>query len=98
MKGILLILIIIGLILFISFETETEVSSSETAKKTMIDSPRNTYETRIEAQNIANTLQSPVSNNYLNSRVNAKEMSKSSVQEANQRIQAQDKALEAFIK
>ena len=98
MKGILLILIIIGLILFTSFETETEVSSSEAGKKTMIDSPRNTYETRIEAQNIANTLQSPVSNNYLNSRVNAKEMSKSSVQEANQRIQAQDKALEAFIK
>lgn len=76
---------------------EDHTGTSETSKKTYLDSPTNTYETRVEALNIANTIQNPV-NTYLNSRVDARGSAKKSIKESNKRIEEQDKAMEALTK
>lgn len=76
---------------------EDHTDTSETPKKTYLDSPTNTYETRVEALNIANTIQNPV-NTYLKSRVDARGSAKNSIKESNKRIEEQDKAMEALTK
>ncbi|MBT8347841.1 MAG: hypothetical protein HKP62_00085 [Sulfurovum sp.] len=78
-------------------ETEEDYTNTEESpKETYIDSPINTYKGRIEAQNIANTIQDPSS--YLGSRVEAIGSSKNAVKQSNKRSEAQDKAMEALIR
>ncbi|MFC2057672.1 hypothetical protein ACFLR6_01915 [Campylobacterota bacterium] len=61
MKNIsILIFIILSIFLFSTCEEETQENHAdtiETPKKSYLDSPTNTYERRIEALNIANTIQ-----------------------------------------
>ena len=76
---------------------EPQTNTIETPKKTYIDSPKNTYERQVEAQSIANTLQTPV-DTYLNSRVVARDDAKQSVKESNKQTKEQDKAIEDFLK
>jgi len=76
---------------------EDQTNTIEAPKKTYLDNPTNTYDSRVEALNIANTLQNPV-NTYLNGRVDAMSLAKGSVKESNERTDAQDKALEALMK
>ena len=96
--GILIIVILSGIFLFQTCERETQENHANTIEgpEKTFDTPMKTYERRIEAQNIANTIQSPSS--YLNSRVNARESTKKSVKEGNKRMEEQDKAIEAFMK
>ena len=68
----------------------------ETPKKTYIDTPINTYKGRIEAQNIANTINP--SSSYLGSRLDARGSAKNAVQQSNKRTEAQDKAMESLLK
>jgi len=87
----------IFLLTFCREETkENHTNTIETPKKTYIDSPTNTYDRRVEALNIANTIQHPVG--YLNSRVDARGSAKKSVKQSNKRAEAQDKAMEALTK
>ena len=101
MKNIsILILVILSIFLLTTCGEETQdnhTDTIETPKKTYLDSPTNTYERRVEALNIANTIQNPV-NTYLNSRVDARGLAKKSVMESNKRIEEQDKAMEALTK
>ena len=76
---------------------ENHTNAINTPKKTYLDTPLNTYESRIEAQNIANTIQNPV-NTYLDSRIDAIGLAKESIKESNKRSEAQDKAMEALTK
>ncbi|KYJ87399.1 hypothetical protein [Sulfurovum riftiae] len=100
MKNILIIIfIILGLFFFMIGSEETQENHTNTIekpKKTYLDTPANTYKRRIEAQNIANTIQHPAS--YLNSRVVTRESAKKSVKESNKRMEEQNKAIEAFMK
>ena len=75
---------------------ETYINTEETPKEAYIDTPTNTYKRRIEAQNIANTIQHPSS--YLGSRVEAKVSSKSAVEQSNKRAETQNEAMEALMK
>jgi hypothetical protein len=100
MKNILIIIFIILGIFFLTTggeETqENHTNTIEKPKKTYLDSPTNTYDRRVEAQNIANTIQHPVS--YLNSRVVTRGSAKKSVKESNKRMGERDKAMEALTK
>lgn len=99
MKSIIFILIILSIFFITTSEEETQENSierTETPKKTYIDSPTNTYKTRVEAQNIANTINP--SNSYLGSRLDARGMAKKSVAESNKRMEEHDKAMEALTK
>lgn len=96
----ILIFVILGVLILFTWDRETHyehADATQTPKKTYLDTPVNTYKNQIEAQNIANTLQAP-SSSYLNSRVNARVDAKNAVQQGNQQMEAQDKALEAFTK
>jgi len=98
-KSIIFILIILSIFFITTSEEETQensIETTETPKKTYIDSPTNTYKTRVEAQNIANTINP--SNSYLGSRLDARGMAKKSVAESNKRMEEQDKAMEALTK
>ncbi|MDD2399663.1 MAG: hypothetical protein PHR75_03545 [Sulfurovum sp.] len=75
---------------------ENHANTIESPKKTYLDSPKNTYDIRVEALNIANTIQNP--DTYLDSRVNARESAKESVKKSNKRMEEQDKAIKALTK
>ena len=98
MKIIGILLIIITIILFLTTNQKTtnniQVNTVETPQKSF-DTPMNTYKERIEAQNIANTIQSPGS--YLGSRVEARGSAKQSLRESNKRREAENKAIEDML-
>jgi len=100
MKSIIFVILIIIVILFLTGPreeiAENYTQATQEPSKTQLDTPMNTYKQRIEAQNIANTLQTSGSN--LNSHINARVDSKQAVEKANSQMEAQDKALEAFMK
>jgi len=100
MKGIIFVILIIVFMLFLvgPREETAKIYTEDTQepKKTYLDTPINTYKERIEAQNIANTIQTSGSN--LNSHINARVDSKQAVQTANSQMEANDKAIEAFLK
>ncbi len=102
MKNIsILIFVTLSIFLFTTCGEEIQENHTKTIeepKKTYLDSPTNTYDRRVEALNIANTIQNPVNTTYLNSRVNARGLAKKSVKESNKRIEEQDKAMEALTK
>ena len=97
--GILMFVILAILIIFTGGEDTQEVPTDtmEPPKKTYLDTPTNTYKRQVEALSIANTLQNPV-NTYLDSRVDATNNSRKSVDTANKRIEEQNKAMEDFLK
>ena len=98
-KVSIFIFVILGIVFFTLSGEDTEeeyTSPTETHKKTYIDSPMNTYKSRIEAQNIANTINP--SSSYLGSRLDARGSAKNAVKQSNQRAEAQDKAMEALMK
>jgi len=102
MKSIIFVLIILS-IFFITTREEgiqdnhvNTIETSDAPKKTYIDSPMNTYKTRVEAQNIANTINP--SSSYLGSRLDARGMAKESVKVGNKRMEEQNKAMEALMK
>lgn len=98
MKNILIIILIIVAILFLSTSgediQENHTDTADQPKKTYMDTPANTYETRVEAQNIANTIQN--TNSYLNSRIDARTEAKKSLEIGNEQMKAREKALESF--
>jgi len=100
MKKISIFILAILSIFFLTLCTEKteEVStnSSQSPKNAYIDTPMNTAKRSIETQNIANTIQNPSS--YLGSRIDARGSSKNAVKQSNERIEAQDKAMDAFLK
>lgn len=101
MKNISILIIITLLSIFLlktcgKKTKENHANTIESPKKTYLDTPKNTYDSRVEALNIANTIQNP--DTYLDSRVNARESAKKSVQESNKRMGEQDKAIEALTK
>ena len=73
-----------------------EIEPAKSSKEASFDTPLNTYKERIEIQNIANTIQNP--NSYFGSRVEARGSSKQAVKQSNIRSEAQDKAIDAFMK
>lgn len=73
-----------------------EFNTVETIEKTEFDTPMKRSERQIENLNIVNSIQNPTG--YLNSRIEARGSSKQSVQESNKQTEAQDKAIEAFMK
>lgn len=75
---------------------ENEFNSLETTEKTEFDTPIKRSEKQIENLNIVNSIQNPTG--YFNSRIDARVSSKQSVQESNKRTEAQEKAIEAFMK
>ena len=75
---------------------ESNTQTANTDKKTYHDTPINTYEQRVEAQNIANTIQP--SNSYLGTRIDARRDAKESVKQANELMESRNKALDAFTK
>lgn len=101
MKSIIIVILVILSILFFTTSREDPeenyTNPTEYPKKTYIDSPTNTYESRVEALNIANTIDKPV-NSYLNSRIDARGSAKKSVNESNKRMDEQDRAMKALIK
>ena len=100
MKGIIFVLLIIAAMLFFTTSNDTAYESNtqtaNTTKKTYHDTPINNYEQRIEAQNIANTIQP--SNSYLGSRIDARGDAKESVKQANDLMESRNKALDALTK
>jgi hypothetical protein len=102
MKSIIFVLLIVGIYLITTREEDVQethtnpIETTEVAKKTYIDNPTNTYKSRVEAQNIANTLN--LSNTYLGSRLDATGMAKDTVNVGNKRIEEQNKAMEALTK
>jgi len=102
MKSIIFVIIILSIFFITTSEEEIQdsdtssIESPKTPKKTHIDSPMNTYKTRVEAQNIANTINP--SNTYLGSRLDARGMAKDSVKVGNKRVEEQNKAMEALMK
>ena len=98
-KVSIFIVAIIGIFFLTLCQEETEVGEKHTIqnpKEPYMDTPINTYKERVEAQNIANTIQNP--NSYLGSRIEARGSSKQVVKESNQRSEAQNKAIEDFMK
>jgi len=100
MKGIIFVLLIIAAMLFLTTSNDTDYEShtetADTPKKTYHDTPINTYEQRIEAQNIANTIQP--SSSYLGSRIDARGDAKDSVKQANELMESRNKTLDALTK
>ena len=100
MKGIMFVLLIIAAMLFLTTSNDTDYESNtqtaNTTKKTYHDTPINKYEQRIEAQNIANSIQP--SNSYLGSRIDARGDAKASVKQANDLMESRNKALVALTK
>lgn len=97
--GIFIVITLLSIFLFKACGKETQenyANTIESPKKTYLESPKNIYDGRVEALNIANTIQNPDA--YLNSRVNARESAKKSVQESNKQRKKQDKAIEALTK
>ena len=95
----ILISSILSIFLLVSCGEKTNENHTDTLEsptKTYIDSPTNTYDNRVEAQNIANTLQNPVST-YLDSRTDAMSLAKKSVTESNKRTEEQDKAMQSLL-
>ena len=89
----------LAVLLFNACGEEEQVSYTETIESSEpahFDTPAKQSAQRIEALNIANTIQNPSS--YLGSRIEARGSAKDSVQEGNKRMEEQDKALEAFLK
>lgn len=101
MKNIIIVIsIIAGIFLFMTYEDTTQDEYTDTTdmpKKTYLDSPTNTYKQQVEALSISNTIQHPV-NSYLNSRIDARDLSKKSVDKANKQMEEQNKAIEALTK
>lgn len=97
--GILMFFILAILIIFTGGEKTQEVhtTTTETPKKTYLDTPTNTYKRQVEALSISNTLQNPV-NTYMDSRVDAIGNSRKSVTVGNKRMEEQNKAMEDLIK
>ncbi len=102
LKSIIFVLIILGIFFMTTREDGVQenhsnpIEAQDTPKKTNMDSLSNSYKTRIEAQNIANTINT--SNSYLGSRLDARGGAKNSIKDANQRVNEQDKAMEALLK
>ena len=102
MKSILFVLIIVGIYFMTFGKKEPQMSDvnpttlSETTNNKSMDSLSNTYKTRVEAQNIANTINP--SNSYLGSRLDARGSAKGAVDTSNQRTEAQNKAIDNLIK
>lgn len=99
MKSIIFVLIILSIFFITTREKEPledHTNSNEAPKKTYIDTPMNTYKTRVKAQNIANTINP--SNSYLGSRLDARGSAKNAVSVGNKRMEEQDKAMEALLK
>ena len=102
MKSIIFVIIILSIYFITTSEEEIQdsytssIESPKTPKKTHIDSLTNTYKTRVEAQNIANTINP--SNTYLGSRLDARGMAKDTVKVGNKRVEEQNKAMEALMK
>ena len=101
MKNILIVIALIaGLFFFMTKEDAPHADrtgATESPGKTYLDTPANTYEERVEALNISNTLQKPV-NSYLDGRVNAVGNARESVNVGNERREAQDRAMEDLLK
>jgi len=101
MKNIIIVILIIaGIFLFMTREDavqNTHTDTTQTPKKTELDTPAHTYKKQVEALSISNTLQNPA-NTYLDGRVDAMGNARKSVNEANRRMEAQDKAMEALTK
>ena len=98
MKNIIIVIsIIAGIFLFMTCEDTIQDETTDIPKKTYLDSPTNTYKQQVEALSISNTIQHPV-NSYLNSRIDARDLSKKSVDKANKQREEQNKAIEALIK
>lgn len=101
MKNILIVMILIaGLFFFMTREDAPyadRTGAAESPGKTRLDTPANTYEERVEALSISNTLQKPV-NSYLDGRVDAMGSARKSVNVGNERMEAQDKAMEELLK
>ena len=98
-KIAILLFVIFALLLVFTYDKDTQeyqTDTAETPQKTYLDTPMNTYKERIEVQNIANTIQTSGSN--LNSHINARVDSKQAVETANSKMDANDKALDAFMK
>lgn len=100
MKSIIFVILIIAAILFLTtsgeYREESDIQDVDTPKKTYLDTPINTYEQRVEAQNIANTL--TPSSSYIGSRIDARGDAKDSVQQTNSQMESREKAIEAFTK
>lgn len=100
MKSIIFVILIIAAILFLTtsgeYREESDIQHVDTPKKTYLDTPINTYEQRVEAQNIANTL--TPSSSYIGSRIDARGDAKDSVQQTNSQMESREKAIEAFTK
>ena len=98
MKGIVfVILIIMALLFFITPDVDIQESVShsvEAPEKGYIDTPIKEQQERVEALNIANTIQP----SYMQNRIDARGNAKDSVQQANKQMESRDKAIEAFIK
>lgn len=101
MKNILIVIVIIaGFFFFMTKEDAPYADRTgvpESPEKTHLETPANTYEERVEALSISNTLQKPV-NTYLDGRVDAMGNARKSVNVGNKRMEAQDKAMEALTK
>jgi len=101
-KSILFVLIILGIYFMTlsdkepeQYDTSTYVSSEASNKKSL-DTLTETYKTRVEAQNIANTINP--SNSYLGSRLDSKTGASDAVKVGNERMGAQDKAIETLMR
>jgi len=99
--GILMFIILTILLIFSGSEDiqeeQTTPAPVQTTERPHIDTPAHTYKKQVEALSISNTIQNPV-NTYLDSRVDAMGNSRKSVNEANKRMEEQDKAMEALTK
>lgn len=100
MKKITIFILAILGIFFLTLCTETTeqvpTNTTKVSNDAYIDTPLNTAKRDIETQNIANTIQNPSS--YLGSRIEARGSSKNAVKLNNERIEAQDKAMDALTK
>lgn len=102
MKSVIFVLIILGIFFFTTREEDSYIKQTnttetpQTPKKTSIESPMNTYKKRVEAQNIANTIN--LSNSYLGSRLDGRGMAKDAVKVGKKRIEEQNKAMDALTK
>lgn len=101
MKSILVVIIILGIYFMVireevpEYDQTNEVATMEEPQQEF-DTLSNTYEKRVEAQNIANTINP--SSSYLGSRLDARTGASNAVKVGNDRMEAQEKALDALMK